>query len=207
PARPHRMDIRRATGRRWRGGSAGAVGAGPWRGAALHRRLQGCDGTDQHVCHPACKRPARGPGPGNQPALQRERGKRDERKHQHAGRGGERPVRVCRHLQAGSLTVNLTLRDFASMRLPMAVLAVVLVASFAMVKTTSLRHDTAAAQLRAQERPLLEARQRVERSGLEREAILTHLPAYRKLEEEGLVGPEQRIEWIESLRTADKQAG
>lgn len=103
--------------------------------------------------------------------------------------------------------MNLTLRDFASMRLPMAILAVVLVASFAMVKTTSLRHDTAAGQLRTQERALLDARQRVERSGLEREAILTHLPAYRKLEEEGLVGPEQRIEWLESLRAANKQAG
>lgn len=103
--------------------------------------------------------------------------------------------------------MNLTLRDFASMRLPMAVLLIVLVVSAMMVKTSSMRRESAEAEMRTQDTALAEARQRVERSGQEREAILNYMPAYRKLQEEGLVGAEQRIEWIESLRAANKQAG
>src|SRR5690349_21339247 len=103
--------------------------------------------------------------------------------------------------------MNLTLRDFASMRMPMAVLAIVIVVSATMVHTSSKRRESAEAEMRAQDTALIEARQRVERSGQEREVILNYLPTYRKLQEEGLVGGEQRIEWIESLRAANKQAG
>lgn len=103
--------------------------------------------------------------------------------------------------------MNLTLRDFASMRLPMAVLVAVLVVSVLIIKTSSMQHAAAETQLRTQDQALKEARQRHEHSGLERQAIMEYLPAYRSLEQEGLVGKEQRIEWIESLRTANKQAG
>lgn len=103
--------------------------------------------------------------------------------------------------------MNLTLRDFATMRLPIAVLVAVLVVSALMIKTSSLRHQTAEAERIGQTAALKEARERYERSGTEREAILNYLPAYRKLQSEGLVGEEQRIEWVESLRAANKQVG
>lgn len=103
--------------------------------------------------------------------------------------------------------MNLTLRDFATMRLPMAVLVAVLFVSALMIKTSSLRHQTAEAERVGQAAALKEARERYERSGTEREAILSYLPAYRKLQAEGVVGEEQRIEWVESLRTANKQVG
>ncbi len=103
--------------------------------------------------------------------------------------------------------MNLTLRDFASMRLPMAVLAVVLVTSVALIKSSSMQHAAAEAQLRSQDTALREARERHDRSGQERQAIQEYLPAYRSLQQEGVVGEEQRIEWIESLRAANKQAG
>jgi hypothetical protein len=103
--------------------------------------------------------------------------------------------------------MKLALRDFASMRLPMAVLVAVLVASVLLIKSSSIQHATAVAQLRSQDKALKEARERHERSGLERQAIQEYLPGYRSLQQEGLVGEEQRIEWIESLRAANKQAG
>jgi hypothetical protein len=103
--------------------------------------------------------------------------------------------------------MNLTLRDFASMRFPMAVLAIVLVTSVLLIKSSSMQHAAAEAQLRSQDSALREARERHNRSGQERQAIQEYLPAYLSLQQEGVVGAEQRIEWIESLRAANKQAG
>lgn len=101
----------------------------------------------------------------------------------------------------------LTLKDLASMRLPVATLIASLVISAVLVQFSSARQKTAEAQSRAQAAALKEAGDRYRRSGEERETILRYLPAYRKLQSEGLVGAEQRIEWIEGLRSANKQAG
>lgn len=105
------------------------------------------------------------------------------------------------------MSMNLGIRDFATMRLPMAVLISVIVASVLMVKYTSMQFTAAETQRRTQESARKEAQERVLRSGVEREVILQYLPGYQKLQSEGLVGDEQRIEWIESLRKANKQAG
>jgi len=101
----------------------------------------------------------------------------------------------------------LTIKDLASMRLPVAILIATLVIAGILVKFSSEQQKTAEKQRRAQSTALKEARERYQRSGEEREAILRYLPAYRALQTEGLVGAEQRIEWIEGLRSANKQAG
>ena len=101
----------------------------------------------------------------------------------------------------------LTPRDLTSMRLPVAVLVAALILSAVLVKFSSAQKTAADAQRGAQAVALKDARERYQRSGEEREAILRYLPAYRKLQSEGLVGAEQRIEWIEGLRAANKQAG
>lgn len=105
------------------------------------------------------------------------------------------------------MKINLTLKDLASMRLPLAVLAIVLLVSAAFIKISSAQHNAAEAQRRAQATALEDARLRYQHSGEEREAILRYLPAYRQLERQGFVGTEQRINWIEGLRAANKQAG
>jgi hypothetical protein len=105
------------------------------------------------------------------------------------------------------MTMNLGLRDFLSMRLPMAVLLAVIVASVAMIRYTSVQHAAAEQERRTQANATREAQVRVEKSGQEKQIILQYLPAYQKLEAEGLVGDEQRLEWIEALRKANKQAG
>ena len=101
----------------------------------------------------------------------------------------------------------LTLKDFASMRLPVAVFVASIILSAVMIKFSSVQNKAAETQRRSQAAALKEARDRYQRSGEEREVILRYLPAYRKLQSEGLIGAEQRIEWIEALRAANKQAG
>lgn len=101
----------------------------------------------------------------------------------------------------------LTLKDFASMRLPVAVLVASIILSAVMIKFSSVQNKAAETQRGSQAAALKEASDRYQRSGEEREAILQYLPAYRKLQSEGLIGAEQRIEWIEALRAANKQAG
>lgn len=101
----------------------------------------------------------------------------------------------------------MTLKDFASMRLPVAVLVASIILSAVMIKFSSMQNKAAETQRRSQAAALKEASNRYQRSGEEREAILRYLPAYRKLQSEGLIGAEQRIEWIEALRAANKQAG
>jgi hypothetical protein len=105
------------------------------------------------------------------------------------------------------MSLHLTLRDLASMRLPLAVLAIVLIISAVLIRITSGQHATAEVQRQAQAAALEDARVRFQRSGEEREALLRYLPAYQQLERDGFVGSEQRIDWIESLRAANKQAG
>lgn len=103
--------------------------------------------------------------------------------------------------------MTLTLKDLASMRLPAAILIATLVLSAVLIQFSSAKLKTVDVQRHAQAAALKEARDRYQRSGEEREAILRYLPAYHKLQSEGLVGAEQRIEWIEGLRSANKQAG
>lgn len=103
--------------------------------------------------------------------------------------------------------MNLTFKDFALMRLPVAVLVATLVLSAVLVKASLVQQKATDKQRRAQVAALKEAHDRFQRSGEEHAAIREYLPAYRRLQDEGLVGAEQRIEWIESLRAANKQAG
>lgn len=101
----------------------------------------------------------------------------------------------------------LTLKDVTSMRLPVAILIAALVLSGVLIKFTLVQQKAAEEQRLAQTKAMNDARERYHRSGEEREVILRYLPAYRKLQSEGVVGAEQRIEWIEGLRSANKQAG
>jgi hypothetical protein len=103
--------------------------------------------------------------------------------------------------------MKLTTKDLAAMKLPLLALAISIVASVALVGFSSSKREGAELQHRLQITALQDARSRYQRSGEERETILRYLPAYQQLEKEGFVGTEQRINWLESLRTANGQAG
>ncbi len=103
--------------------------------------------------------------------------------------------------------MKLTAKDLAAMKLPLLVLAISIAASVALVRFSSSKREGAELQHRLQITALQDARSRYQRSGEERETILRYLPAYQQLEKEGFVGTEQRINWLESLRAANGQAG
>ena len=103
--------------------------------------------------------------------------------------------------------MKLAAKDLAVMKLPFLVLVVVIVISFLLVRFSADKREQAEMQHRIQSTALQDARSRYQRSGDERETILRYLPAYRQLENQGFVGTEQRINWLESLRIANAQAG
>jgi hypothetical protein len=103
--------------------------------------------------------------------------------------------------------MKLAAKNLASMKLPFLVLAVAIAASFLLVRFSSDQREKSEMQHRIQSTALQDARSRYQRSGEERETILRYLPAYRQLENQGFVGTEQRINWLEGLRLANTQAG
>lgn len=103
--------------------------------------------------------------------------------------------------------MRFTAKDLRSMKMPMLALAIALAASFLMVAFSSTQREQTETRLRNQLAGLQEARTRYQRSGEERETVMHFLKAYRQLEKSGLVGAEQRLNWVESLRVANARAG
>ncbi len=98
-------------------------------------------------------------------------------------------------------------KDLGAMKMPLLALAIAVAASFAMIAFSSNQHSQSEKQYRDQLTALQEARTRYQRSGDERETVTHYLQAYRQLEKIGFVGAEQRLNWVESLRAANAQAG
>jgi hypothetical protein len=103
--------------------------------------------------------------------------------------------------------MKLAAKDLAAMKLPFLLLAAAIAVSFLLVKFSADKRDKAEMQHRIQSTTLQDARSRYQRSGEERETIQRYLPAYQQLENQGFVGTEQRINWLEGLRLANTQAG
>src|ERR1700716_811505 len=101
--------------------------------------------------------------------------------------------------------MTLTSKDVGAMKLPVAVLVVVVAAAFAMLAVSSNQRSQSEKQYRNELDALQEARTRYQRSGDERETVTHYLQAYRQLEKTGFVGTEQRLNWVESLRAANAQ--
>ena len=59
---------------------------------------------------------------------------------------------------------------------------------------------------RRREARLIEARNRVQHSDQEKSVIERYVSPYTQLEHAGIVGDEQRISWIDALRTANSEA-
>lgn len=101
----------------------------------------------------------------------------------------------------------LSAKDLGTMKMPMLALAIALAAAFAMLAFSSNQRAQSEQQLQVQLTALQEARTRYQRSGEERETVMQYLKAYRHLEQIGFVGAEQRLNWVDSLREANAQAG
>ena len=91
--------------------------------------------------------------------------------------------------------------------LPAIVLGVVLVAAIVLVRYADRLVTQAKTTLAAQEQALSDARLKYSNAGTEKDIITRYLGTYRALQELGFVGGEQRINWVDSLRKANRDAG
>ena len=101
--------------------------------------------------------------------------------------------------------MKLTPRDWLSLRNPLLGLGLALILVMLLVGMVQQKQDEAQAALDIQQRQLSQARQHYQSSGLEKETIVKYLPVYQKLIEEGFVGEERRIEWVDALREIHQQ--
>jgi hypothetical protein len=103
--------------------------------------------------------------------------------------------------------MKITGKDLTRLKLPALAFLAAATVSFALVSLSSGYRDRVERELRTQASAMQEARNRYQRSGEEREIILRYLPVYQQLEQQGFVGAERRINWLEGLRTANAEAG
>jgi hypothetical protein len=99
--------------------------------------------------------------------------------------------------------MNLALRDLSSLALPLIVLAAILALGAAGIAYTGKLIKQGQVDLAAAQTKLKEARERVSRSGDEVETLRTYIGPYQELARLGIVGEEQRLNWIDALRIAN----
>lgn len=101
--------------------------------------------------------------------------------------------------------MKLSPQDWLKLRYPIVGLALAIILITLLIGAARQKEDAAQAALDKQQRELSQARQRYQTSGLEKETIVKYLPTYQKLIQEGFVGEERRIEWVDTLRTIHQQ--
>lgn len=98
----------------------------------------------------------------------------------------------------------ITLQDIRVLQIPLIVLAVITAFSTAGILVSRSNMQQAEATLQNQQTTLNQAQQRYRLSGEEKEIIIRHLPTYKELEKNGFIGAEQRINWLDALRTTNQ---
>ncbi len=101
--------------------------------------------------------------------------------------------------------MKLTARDWQVLRLPLIGLGVVVLLALLLTAHTGATKDAAWQALQAQQSQFDQARNRFQTSGSEKEMIARYLPLYLELVQQGFIGEERRIEWIDDLRTINQQ--
>jgi hypothetical protein len=103
--------------------------------------------------------------------------------------------------------MKITGKDLTRLKLPALIFLAATTVSVVLVSLSSGYRERVERELRTQASALQEARNRYQRSGEEREIILRYLPVYQQLQQQGFVGAERRINWLEGLRMANAEAG
>lgn len=101
--------------------------------------------------------------------------------------------------------MKLNPQDWLTLRNPIVGLALAIILITLLMGAAGQQKDAAQAALDKQQRELNQARQRYQTSGSEKETIVKYLPTYQKLIQQGFVGEERRIEWVDTLRTIHQQ--
>jgi hypothetical protein len=100
----------------------------------------------------------------------------------------------------------MTQADLQALRNPLLALIAVALIGAASVYYSERMMLVARQQLVQQQAQLKDARTRLQKSGDEREIIIRYLDRYRQMERLGYIGDEQRINWLDGLRLANRQA-
>lgn len=93
-----------------------------------------------------------------------------------------------------------TPQDWKILRNPILGLGFALVIMGLLAYYADQYHKEQQQQLKVEEQAYLKARQKYQTSGHEKDTIIKYLPLYRQLLQQGFIGEEQRIEWVETLR-------
>jgi len=100
--------------------------------------------------------------------------------------------------------MKLTSRDWKVLQAPLVGLGLVLFGILLLVIYTQTLKDQAWNDLQAQQAQLSQARSRLETSGAEKSMIAQYMPLYLNMVRRGFIGEERRIEWIDDLRTINR---
>jgi hypothetical protein len=100
----------------------------------------------------------------------------------------------------------MTQSDFQALKNPLIVFLAVTLLAAATVYYSERMKVTQRLQLVQQQAQLKDARTRLQKSGDERDIIVRYLDRYRQMERLGYIGDEQRINWLDGLRLANRQA-
>ncbi|ADQ83283.1 hypothetical protein [Methylovorus sp. MP688] len=101
--------------------------------------------------------------------------------------------------------MKLTRQDWSRLAYPLAGLALALIAAALLISFAYDRVTEAEQALQAQQQQLQRARSRYMASGQEKDTIVSFLPPYKALVEEGFIGEERRILWLDSIRNIHQQ--
>jgi hypothetical protein len=101
----------------------------------------------------------------------------------------------------------MTRDDLEALRMPLIVLAITIVTAGAVIYSSSTILQSARHLLTQRESELRQARLRIQNAGEEKEMIGRYLVPFQQLSQRGLVGEEQRINWLDNIRVANETAG
>jgi hypothetical protein len=96
--------------------------------------------------------------------------------------------------------------DLQALRIPLIVLGATLLVAVMLVFFSGTVLEKARDTRSKREAQLREARLRIQNAGDEKERIIRYVGTYEQLARAGLIGEEQRINWLDSLRMANQEA-
>lgn len=101
--------------------------------------------------------------------------------------------------------MKFTAQEWRKLRYPLISLGLGVIVVTLLLSYMQNRKAEADQALLTQQGQLNQARQKYQASGLEKDTIVKYLPIYQELINDGFIGEERRIEWIDSLRTIHQQ--
>ena len=95
--------------------------------------------------------------------------------------------------------------DLRALKIPLIALIATIAIGAGLVYYSDIVLKQTRITLRQQQNQMREAKTRLQKSGDEKDVIVRYLGGYQNLLRLGFAGPEQRINWLDSLRLANQQ--